>query len=65
MLYSEMPNTELQDINQLMSYTGVHWYVKDTCIVFSAKNIAKQAIYCAFYGFLCLGLPEMAKLLAV
>jgi len=37
-------NTELRDINWLMGYTDVHWYIKDTWIGFSARNIAKQAV---------------------
>jgi len=39
-------NTKLWDVNQLMSYRDAHWYIKDTWIGFSARNIAKQAVVC-------------------
>jgi len=39
-------NTELRDINQLMYYRDAQWYIKDTWIGFSTRNIAKQAVAC-------------------
>jgi len=40
----KVTNTELQDIKQLMGYRDVQWYIKDTWIGFSVRNIAKQAV---------------------
>jgi len=40
----KVTNTELQDINRLMGYKDAQWYIKDTWIGFSARNIAKQAV---------------------
>jgi len=42
----KVTNTEFWDINQLMGYRDAQWYIKDTWIGFSAKNIAKQAVAC-------------------
>jgi len=37
----KVTNTELQDINQLMSYRDAQWYIKDTWIGFSMRKIQK------------------------
>jgi len=58
---------KLWDINWLMGYRDAQWYIKDTWISFSARNIAKQAttVHYTFYSFLGLGIFEMEKLLPV
>jgi len=43
-----------------------HWYIKNTWIGFSTRNIAKQAVvHHNFMAFWVLGYTEMEKLLPV
>jgi len=50
----KVTNTELWDINRLMSYRDAQWCIKDTWVGFSKTNIAKQAVA----GILCVSTPK-------
>jgi len=46
---SDNHTTELWNINQLIGYRDVNWYINDTWIGFSTQNFVKQSVACSTY----------------